>query len=383
VAPIFSVDARAASPFRKEKISLSPSRAMKTPLITLLTVLALAGSGPLCAHPGHEHDTEQGSAAGKSANPSTRKPTRVSFAAEERATGHVKITEREGYRYVEADGLPNHETGRFPNRGNPNTIRAQAYDFRVPLVSKLVAGPRPFVGGWVFGVALNGVPFDPLTAEFFRGDRRSPWRYEAISPTVSLGLDQNLAHVQPSGAYHYHGLPAGLVAVESKKDGTLNRQPESKSDPKQATESQLVLLGYAADGYPIYTPFGRKSAGNELKRLKSSYRLKTGARPAGALDPGGNYDGTFTLDFEYVAGSGDLDESNGFTGPTPQYPNGTYYYALTEEFPFIPRSFRGEPDPSFQHAAARAGAGGPPLGSPRGPPFPPPPGRRPLRPPPF
>jgi hypothetical protein len=352
-----------------------------------LVAIALTGASPLCAHPGHEHEAEQGSGAGTQADRSTRKPTLVSYAADERATGHVKITEREGYRYVEADGLPDHETGRFPNRGNPNSIRAQDYDFRVPLAPKPVAGPRPFVGGWVFGVALNGVPFDPLTAEFFRGDRRSVWRYEAISPTVSLGLDQNLAHVQPSGAYHYHGLPAGLVAVESKKDGESNKQVESKSEAKKTSESNLLLLGYAADGYPIYTPLGRKSAGDEVKRLKSSYRLKTGARPAGALDPGGTYDGTFTLDFEYVAGLGDLDESNGFTGPTPEYPNGTYYYVLTEEFPFIPRSFRGEPDPSFQHRAARAGAGGPPQGPPQGapprPPFPPPPGRRPPRPPPL
>jgi hypothetical protein len=238
----------------------------------------------------------------------------------------------------------------------------------VPLKPQPVVGPRPFVGGWVFGVALNGVPFDPLTAEFFRGDRRSPWRYEAISPTVSLGLDQNLAHVQPSGAYHYHGLPSGLV----------------DSAKKSASESKLVLLGYAADGYPIYTPFGRKSAGEELKPLKSSYRLKTGTRPAGgvagAVGPGGNYDGTFTIDFEYVAGSGDLDESNGFTGPTTEYPAGTYYYVLTAEFPYIPRYFRGSPDASFVHAAARGGAGGPPGGFPPGPPRGPPRGP-PLRPP--
>jgi hypothetical protein len=341
-----------------------------------LVVAALPATALLRAHDGPEHEHPAGGG-------------RVRPIAATKVANRVEIAERDGYRFITADGIPDHETGRFPNRGNPNTIRAQDYDFRTPLVPKPVAGPRPFVGGWVFGVALNGVPFDPLTAEFFRGDRRSPWRYEAISPTISLGLDQNLAHVQPTGAYHYHGLPSGLVATAAKNGSESNKSPESKSEAKKRSESQLVLLGYAADGYPIYTPFGRHSVGEELKPLKSSYRLKSGARPAGAAGgvagPGGKYDGTFTLDFEYVAGSGDLDESNGFTGPTPEYSTGTYYYVLTETFPFIPRYFRGTPDPSFQHAAARAGAGGPPVGfppgPPRGPPLGPPRGPPPPRPP--
>ncbi len=34
-------------------------------------------------------------------------------------------------RIIRANGIPAHETGRFPNRGNPNTIREQNYVFRV------------------------------------------------------------------------------------------------------------------------------------------------------------------------------------------------------------------------------------------------------------
>ena len=48
-----------------------------------------------------------------------------------------------------------------------------------------------------FGIALNGVLFDPGTAEFFQRDRSSKWNYEALSGAVRLGLDQNHAHVQP------------------------------------------------------------------------------------------------------------------------------------------------------------------------------------------
>jgi hypothetical protein len=69
----------------------------------------------------------------------------------------------------------------------------------------------------------------------------------------------------------------------------------------------------------------------------------------------------FVEDFEYVPGHGDLEECNGRTGPTTEYPNGTYYYVLTDEFPFIPRLWHGTHDPSFRH-------GPPPGGSPPLPP---------------
>jgi hypothetical protein len=91
--------------------------------------------------------------------------------------------------------------------------------------------------------------------------------------------------------------------------------------------------------------------------MKSSYRLKKTARPGGEDAPSGQPDGSFGLDYEYVAGSGDLDEFGGRTGPTPEFPQGTYYYVLTEDWPFIPRAHRGTPDPSFSKRMAE-GPGG-------------------------
>ena len=41
---------------------------------------------------------------------------------------------------------------------------------------------------------------------------------------------------------------------------------------------------------------------------------------------------------------GDLDETNGRFGATPEFPNGTYHYVLTDAFPFIPRAWRGTPE---------------------------------------
>ncbi|MFN7138259.1 MAG: YHYH protein [Limisphaerales bacterium] len=120
-----------------------------------------------------------------------------------------------------------------------------------------------------------------------------------------------------------------------------------------------------------------------LKNLKSSYQLKRSERPNG---PGGKHDGTFVQDYEYVAGSGDLDECNGRFGVTPEFPEGTYYYVLTEDFPFIPRKFKGTPDSSFMRKGPAGGGrpGGPPQNRPDRPETPPgqrtPPRERPHRP---
>jgi hypothetical protein len=115
---------------------------------------------------------------------------------------------------------------------------------------------------------------------------------------------------------------------------------------------QLVLSGYAADGFPIYSQWGYsapKAAGSPLKKLRSSYQLRTGERPGGELGPGGPYDGTFDQDWEYVAGSRDLDQCNARFSITPEYPQGTYHYVITDTFPFISRYFRGAaPDQYFE-----------------------------------
>ncbi|WP_242631367.1 YHYH protein [Rubinisphaera italica] len=266
------------------------------------------------------------------------------------SASRVTMAEKGEYRIVTSNGLPDHQPGQFPRRGNPNRVSAQQYQFRMPLQPEQARTVTP-VGMNRFGVALNGVPFDPGAAEFWNRDRRSGWQYEANSGKINLGLDEHHAHVQPDGGYHYHGLPTGLVEIREESS--------SHTDP--------ILIGYAADGFPIYSSEGYRNPqdlSSGLKRMKSSYRVKSGQRPGG---PGKSYDGTFVEDYEFVEGSGDLDECNGREGVTPEYPGGIYHYYVTEDFPFIPRYFRGTPDASFAK---------------RGPPFPGGPGRRPPFPPP-
>ncbi len=235
-------------------------------------------------------------------------------------------------RVITSNGIPNHKTGAFPNRGNPNRISAQSHVYHVPANPKIADTTSPMHGR--FGVAINGIPFDPGAAEVFEGANGHRWQYEPLSGAIGLGIDVSHAHVQPDGNYHYHGLPTGLldsVKVDSK--------------------SHSPLIGWAADGFPIYAVYGfsdTKDAMSSIQKLASSYQLKKGDRPGGD-DPTGVYDGTFVADYEFISGTGDLDECNGRFTVTPDFPDGTYAYFLTENWPVIPRVYRGTPSSDFQH----------------------------------
>lgn len=240
-------------------------------------------------------------------------------------------------RVIEANGIPAHLVGRFPNRGNPHTIEQQPYHFEIPANPKVAEqitpthlGQRQGPPNRPFGIALNGVLFDPATAEFWKGDRQLDWNYEALGAAVgTLGLDANHAHVQPSGSYHYHGLPVAYLRGLGVDKATHSPQ-----------------VGWAADGFPIYALYGYENPQDPkspIIKLTPSYQLKSGERPGGAEGPGGKWDGAFTRDYEYVKGSGTLDECNGRFCVTPEFPNGTYAYFLTTDWPVVPRYFRGTP----------------------------------------
>lgn len=239
-----------------------------------------------------------------------------------------EVTEQGRALSITGNGIPNHLVGRFPNKGNPHQIAEQSVKLNLPAVPRANATPTPLRMGWNFGVSLTGVVFDPLAAEFWHGDPRSGWSYNALGGAIALGLDANFAHVQPNGKYHYHGVPTGLIEMQGWS-------------PKKHSP----LIGYAADGFPIYARTGL--VGGKVTQMASSYRLKAGQRPGGAA-PDGRHDGTFNEDYEFVAGLGTLDECNGAMTVSTEFPSGTYAYFLTDDYPVVPRCFAGTPDPSFR-----------------------------------
>ena len=237
-------------------------------------------------------------------------------------------------RKIVANGLPDHEVGSFPNPNNPNTISAQSISASIQLNPTVTSVVTPRVRPMDKpGIALNGVIFDPGTAGTCDntgavcdlGQGRGSWNIEALGQSsFKFGTDANNAHVQPGGVYHYHGVPEGFVAKLNKG-------------------SSMTLIGWAADGFPIYARYGYSSATDitsALKTVKSSYQLKKvpdSNRPSTTLFAMG----AFTQDYEFVAGSGDLDECNGRTGVTPEFPKGTYHYFATDTFPHLQRCVKG------------------------------------------
>jgi len=242
----------------------------------------------------------------------------------------TKVTLTKDARVMVTNALPNHKTGKFPNQGNPNTISAQNKTYSFPLnpkyTGKAIWAREP-------GVALNGIKFEPGTAEVVVCDTGENYRVEALQNVIDLGLDFNHAHVQPTGAYHYHGTPTSVIEDFD-------------------TGEDLVHIGFAHDGFPMYY--------SKSGKYKPSYKALDGNRegeectydnPHQSMDisVGGHHDGTFTSDFEYVEGYGDLDECNGITI------NGKYMYLVTSQFPYISRCLMGD----YEEARPQGGGRGP------------------------
>jgi len=238
-------------------------------------------------------------------------------------------------RELTANGIPDHEVGTFPNANNPNTIVEQTVAASLTLApaettsASGLGGPRG-----VTGYVLNGVKIDAGTGgtcddsgtSCSLGGNVGSWRIEALGQTnFDFGTDDNNAHVQPDGQYHYHGMPEGFIAKQG------------------GNSSAMTIIGWAADGFPIYARYGYSvadDAGSNLVVMTGSYQLVSTAsanRPSTDSIPLG----TFQQDWEYVAGSGDLDECNGRTGVTPEFPDGIYHYYATDTYPYFQRCVKG------------------------------------------
>ena len=254
-------------------------------------------------------------------------------------------------RILNGNGIPNHEVGTFPNSGNPNTIKARNVSERFTLCpSVLYENGLEVVGQAVaIAYALNSVKFDPATAGRCNDEGvcrlalgQGNWNIEALGhETFDFGDDMNHAHVQPNGAYHYHGMPELLIDFLGSNKG-------------------MTIVGWASDGFPVYARYGYSDPNNlnsQVIQLKPSYKLKTepdlnrpntlksliGGPGSGTTNPNTPIPmGAFTQDYEYEDGYGDLDQCNGRYGVTPEFPEGIYYYVVTDDFPFFTRCLKGD-----------------------------------------
>lgn len=238
-------------------------------------------------------------------------------------------------RELTANGIPDHVVGEFPNVNNPNAIEGQSVSASYTLSPELADSATQLGGpSGSTGFILNGVKIDAGTGgscddtgdTCSLGGNVGNWSIEALSQTsFNFGTDDNNAHVQPGGTYHYHGMPEGFI---TKQGGGSNT---------------MTLIGWAADGFPIYARYGYSVADDATSTLKSmtgSYQHISNvstSRPSTDIYALG----TFAQDWEYVENSGDLDECNGRIGVTPEFPEGIYHYYATDTYPFFQRCVKG------------------------------------------
>ena len=259
-------------------------------------------------------------------------------------TANMSISLANGLCIFETDGIPNHDMQDTEN-SFATEVSEQSDTYQVTATPEFADSVTYMNVGTEQGIYLNGVKIDIFAAACLGTDtgdnsgssiervgcgantraEEDEWRFDPMFEENGFGTDSHNAHTQPTGAYHYHGSPNALF------DGTGD------------TESGTV--GFAADGFPIYGTY--ISENGQVREVESSYQIKSGNRPA--IDLGGSsadysgqaYNGAFRQDYEYVEGSGDLDECNGM------FRDGSYGYYVSNGFPYIVGCFKGTPDDSF------------------------------------
>jgi YHYH protein len=191
----------------------------------------------------------------------------------------------------------------------------------------------------------------------WQGGGDGVWRRDANSIYGEIfTFDPCKAHQPGNGQYHYHSNPVCLRYQLNDNLVGANVGTASASFTESAGAlTHSPLLGWAFDGYPVYGPYGYStgsSATSAVRRMVSSYAIRTDntttrtSLPAWAAayqgisqtltstEYGPAVSATYPLgryveDYDYTAGSGDLDQYNGRFGVTPEFPGGTYAYFVT------------------------------------------------------
>ena len=249
--------------------------------------------------------------------------------------GTISITENTNTCNIDVNKIPNHDfndsTANFPS--NVSAQRDSFVILKNPIQSEI----NTFISRSMWdGILLNGVVIDLLSAGGWKNGGDTPtgcancdWILNPMGE-YTFGTDLYNAHVQPDGTYHYHGDPSNNNSV------IFNSSPATNSEGSP-------VIGFAADGFPIFGSYVWDSTINEFRKAISSYKLKSGLRGTqSSNNPGGNYNGRYDQDYEFVDGSGDLDICNGRTDAI-----GVYGYYVTQTYPYFMKCFKGTPHSSF------------------------------------
>ena len=202
------------------------------------------------------------------------------------------------YVYVASSGIPNHFY-------NTTGVETQSFVFQIPRLSTVDTENKIPTPLGSIGVARNGVPFYNAVAVETQRLGGTEYTLNSVFSQIENGVEDGSGRLGLDGVYNYHADPKLMY----EKDPTVHSP----------------ILGFAFDGHPIYGPYGYTNSNDKTIKIQtSSYKLRSISRADGSTP-----DGRYIEDFEYVNGSGDLDEYNGRFIVTPEYPNGTYAYFVT------------------------------------------------------
>lgn len=223
--------------------------------------------------------------------------------------------------YVTCTCIPGYDIG--PWAGNPNTPANQNFCFKITRTPAEKTGTKTNTGLGHIGVWTNGVSiFNAKDA--FSYNNGGIWNQDAY-PNEGISFDDCLGHPAPNGEYHHHVNPRCLY-------------------DDQAATVHAPLIGYAFDGFPIYGAYAYDNPNGTggITRMRTGYRLRNitdrTTLADGTVLQAGQYGpaisnqyplGKYIEDYEYVQGLGHLDQYNGRTCITPEYPAGTYAYFVT------------------------------------------------------
>ena len=179
--------------------------------------------------------------------------------------------------------------GAFPNDQNPNRITAQPIDAQYPYRggrNKVADTFTPLPLGPIGISAVGVVLFGPSADQRVPGLNNTVWNVNANVADI-FGEDQYGGHPQQNGQYHYHDTKFinsnAWGKIEQWKTGYRHADGHSK------------IIGWAADGYPVYGPYGyiNPMSASAIVRMQSGYTAVASdnrPRPTAVKIPPGRYE---------------------------------------------------------------------------------------------
>jgi len=323
-----------------------------------------------------------------------------------------EIASSASWVYIRTTGLASHMMGPWyldaaKTTNFPNFPSNTAVVYRIPRVPA-IPGTKTSTGLGATGRMVNGVSmFDSRDAfSYVNGSATDAtpvngltgdgiWNRDGYH-NEGVTFDPALAH-QAGNNYHYHAQPIGLryqLGDHVDYNATTNRYTESAT----AVTNHSPILAWAADGLPVYGPYGYSDPNNAnsgVRRIVSGFILRNGTNGTNGTTAisvrqvlplwaqriqnkttlntnqyGPAVNTTYLLghyieDFDYRGDLGqtlgvdfDLNEQNVRYCVTPEFPNKTWAYFTpinpdgTPQYPYTTgRQFYGSPTGSASSAA--------------------------------